>query len=253
MQCLQCAQRPVYTEPNGVQHKFCGRTCARNYMRMRATPYYRATPGERKEDNPRKAAFAGQKKKPSELPIGIIATMWSWVPDIAVYLYDLPPSPPPSIPSTVFFYHRKDPHYCFTNFSPHKVEYEGKIYPTSEHLFQAFKFFKTRPDLAEHVRTVSSQPSQALSAARQFASEIRPDWLRFNITAMDSVLAQKFQQHPDIRRELLATGKAQLIEDSAVDSFWGCGADKKGRNELGKALMRLRTVLRQAEKARGKL
>jgi len=152
-------------------------------------------------------------------------------------------SPSPPIPRTIFFYHRHDPHYCFTNFSPHTVEYQGKVYPTSEHLFQAFKFLDRRPGLAEHIRTFSTQPSQALSEARRFAPEVRPDWMSFNIRAMDITLTQKFQQHQDIRQELLATGDSDLIEDSDVDSFWGCGADKQGRNELGKALMRLRSVV----------
>ena len=39
----------------------------------------------------------------------------------------------------ILFYHRHDPHYGFTNFSPHPVVFNGKKYPTSEHLFQSFK------------------------------------------------------------------------------------------------------------------
>ena len=55
----------------------------------------------------------------------------------------------PSSPRTrILFYHKTDPYYGFTNFSPHPVIYKGKKYPTSEHLFQSFK-----------VRDVSSYPS----------------------------------------------------------------------------------------------
>lgn len=80
---------------------------------------------------------------------------------------------------------------------------------------------------------------------------------------MDQVLWHKFSQHSDLREELLATGDAELIEvynffhsltiaapvltarqDSKHDAFWGCGPDGAGRNELGKALVRLRTELR---------
>lgn len=39
----------------------------------------------------------------------------------------------------ILFYDKHKPYYEFTNFSPHEVVYEGKPYPTSEHLFQAFK------------------------------------------------------------------------------------------------------------------
>lgn len=42
-------------------------------------------------------------------------------------------------PKPILFYHKHEPHYGFTNFSPHPVLYERKLYPTSEHLFQSFK------------------------------------------------------------------------------------------------------------------
>ena len=34
------------------------------------------------------------------------------------------------------------------------------------------------------------------------------------------------------------------IQNSDKDAFWGCGADGKGKNELGKALVRLRIQFR---------
>jgi hypothetical protein len=39
----------------------------------------------------------------------------------------------------ILFYHKHNPHYGFTNFSDHPVVYEGRTYPTSEHLYQSFK------------------------------------------------------------------------------------------------------------------
>ncbi|KAF8626119.1 hypothetical protein AX17_006614 [Amanita inopinata Kibby_2008] len=146
----------------------------------------------------------------------------------------------------VLFYHKHNPHYGFTNFSPHPVAYKGKKYPTSEHLFQSFKFHDHRPGLAEHIRTCSERPSVAFSEARRFQPEVRPDWLKINIQKMEEALWHKFTQHPDLKAELLSTGNGELIEDSDKDAFWGWGADRKGRNELGKALERLRARLREA-------
>jgi len=143
----------------------------------------------------------------------------------------------------ILFYHKHDPHYGFTNFSNHPVIYKGKKYPTSEHLFQSFKFQEHRPGLAEHIRTCSGRPSVAFSEARRFQPEVRPDWKRVNIEKMDIALELKFTQHEDLKEELLATGDAELVEDSDKDAFWGVGADGKGRNELGKALERLRDKL----------
>ena len=35
-----------------------------------------------------------------------------------------------------------------------------------------------------------------------------------------------------------------MVQDAPRDPFWGCGKNKKGRNEMGKALMRVRDQLR---------
>ncbi|KAG6832650.1 hypothetical protein H0H87_001023 [Tephrocybe sp. NHM501043] len=160
-----------------------------------------------------------------------------------------PRSSPPTSPfpqqqhPRILFYHSHDPYYGFTNFSNHPVVYNGKKYPTSEHLFQSFKFQEHRPDLAEHIRTCSERPSVAFSEARRFQPEVRRDWKEVNIAMMDIVVQLKFEQHDDLRAELLGTGNASLFEDSDKDAFWGVGADWTGRNELGKALERLRTKL----------
>jgi len=144
----------------------------------------------------------------------------------------------------ILFYDKDAPHYGFTNFSSHEVEYQNKIYPTSEHLFQSFKFLGYRPKIAEHIRTCSARPSVAFSEAKRFQPEVRPDWMSINIDKMNETLCLKFTQHRNLMEELLSTGDAQLIEDSPVDSFWGVGRNGDGRNELGKALVRLRSLLR---------
>lgn len=100
----------------------------------------------------------------------------------------------------ILFYHKHEPHYGFTNFSNHAVKYEGRVYPTSEHLFQSLKVcapfnrlpidltltiqFAHRPLLAEHIRTCDSRPSVAFSEARRFQPEVRQDWKYYNIKAV---------------------------------------------------------------------
>ncbi|KAL4069195.1 hypothetical protein J3A83DRAFT_4095497 [Scleroderma citrinum] len=145
----------------------------------------------------------------------------------------------------ILFYEKGKPYYEFTNFSPHSVVYKGKRYPTSEHLFQAFKFIDSHPRLAEHIRTCSDKPMVAFDEAHKFQSSVRKDWSHVHIEKMDAVLRLKFMQHANLRRLLLSTGNAELIEDSPRDWFWGVGADRTGSNELGKALMRLRGELRK--------
>ena len=60
---------------------------------------------------------------------------------------------------------------------------------------------------------------------------------------MDEVLYLKFKQHPTLRSELFNSGNSELIYDDPNDGFWGSGADGRGANELGKALMRVRERL----------
>ncbi|KZT61953.1 hypothetical protein CALCODRAFT_505813 [Calocera cornea HHB12733] len=61
----------------------------------------------------------------------------------------------------------------------------------------------------------------------------------FQSRKMEWVLHEKLRQHPQFRDLLLNTGRAYLLND---DYFWGIGSGR-GRNELGRALMRLRKEL----------
>ncbi|KAG9315170.1 hypothetical protein JVU11DRAFT_4295 [Chiua virens] len=149
--------------------------------------------------------------------------------------------------SPVLFYDKNDPFYEFTNFSPHDVMYKGKTYPTSEHLFQAFKFLDNHPEIAEQIRTCGERPMLAFDEAHRNQKLVRSDWRQVNIEKMEIALRLKFTQHPDLKALLLGTGDADLIENSPRDYFWGIGADHSGRNELGKTLTRLREELRQEQ------
>jgi len=193
------------------------------------------------EDSPRQARRRVQSFSNQKQPVMSKANS-SW-PQISAARHveqQLSRSP---IKRRILFYHKHQPYYGFTNFSSHPVKYKGKQYPTSEHLFQSFKFQEHRPGLAEHIRLCCPGPTDALSESRRFRPEVRPDWMKVNVDKMDETLWYKFNQHPALRAELLATGDAELIEDSDKDSFWGVGADRRGRNELGKALERLREKL----------
>ncbi|KAJ6493568.1 hypothetical protein C8R47DRAFT_975412 [Mycena vitilis] len=134
------------------------------------------------------------------------------------------------------------PHPDFDQFSLHPVGYNGAIYPTSQHLFQAFKFLGQHPDLAEDVRTAAT-PELAFKMAHANKTSVHADWHSISISKMEEALLLKFSQHPALQQELLTTGDAGLYQDSMTDSFWGVGPDLLGRNELGRALERVRETL----------
>ncbi|KAJ3557060.1 hypothetical protein NM688_g1677 [Phlebia brevispora] len=144
----------------------------------------------------------------------------------------------------ILFYDRDKPFYEFANFSPHPVIHEELEYPTAEHLFQAHKFLPKRPELAERIRNLPSARA-ALQEATRLTRLRRTDWFDVNLDIMDTILEAKFTQHPSLRVLLLSTGDREIVEASPVDSFWGTGEDGQGRNELGKALTRLREKFRE--------
>ncbi|KAJ7691585.1 hypothetical protein B0H17DRAFT_1331053 [Mycena rosella] len=135
----------------------------------------------------------------------------------------------PPRPARVF-YEKNKLYYGFTNFSAHPVN--GKEYPTSEHLFQTFKFMYSRPAIAEEIRTISEFSRDVFRQAGVYKVKQHPNWLKMNIEKMDIVIWHKIGEHEDLKKELLGTGDAELVEDSAEDTFWGIGKNQQGRNEL---------------------
>lgn len=144
----------------------------------------------------------------------------------------------------VYFYDTKEnPYGCFTNFSPHGFELDGDWWRTSEHYFQAQKFPGTPH--AEEIQKLPT-PREAFDRAHQLNHLVRPDWLQVRDSVMRKAVERKFEFNPDIRAVLLSTGDALLVENSPVDSYWGCGAGGKGKNMLGKILMEVREKLRNS-------
>ena len=62
----------------------------------------------------------------------------------------------------------------------------------------------------------------------------------------DAVLA-KFSQHERLSAILLSTGKAEIVEASPRDSYWGSGRDGQGLNKLGKTLVKVRSLLKMRQ------
>jgi ribA/ribD-fused uncharacterized protein len=69
--------------------------------------------------------------------------------------------------------------------------------------------------------------------------DFRGDWDAVSFTVMVVGLRVKFAADP-MRAKLQATGRRLLREASPTDRRWGIGADAKGANLLGQALMLVR-------------
>jgi len=133
-------------------------------------------------------------------------------------------------------------HAFLSNFHPSIVHLDGVAYPTVEHAFQAAKCLDPRE--RGRIRDCSS-PARAKSLGRRVS--LRRDWEPMKLVVMESLVREKFSAHPDLKRALLATGARHLVEGNTWgDTFWGVVfSRRRGRNHLGRILMRVRRKLRQ--------
>jgi hypothetical protein len=143
----------------------------------------------------------------------------------------------------IYFYSTLENDYgCFSNFSPHGIEVDGKYWPTVEHFFQAQKFPGTAHE--ETIRQAKT-PKYAKTLGRTRKIPIRSDWEDVKEDIMRQAVLLKFQTHAQIREILLQTGSEELVENAPGDYYWGCGIDGSGLNRLGIILMEVREQLRE--------
>ena len=128
--------------------------------------------------------------------------------------------------------------YVFSNFSAFAVEWRGRLWPTSEHAYQAAKFDDGSIVNAIH-RALSAY--DALQLAKINAEHIRADWDKEKIPVMKKIITAKFEQHPYVQKQLRQSIGREIIENAEKDAFWGRGPDWKGLNHLGKLWMELRS------------
>ncbi|MDB9518081.1 NADAR family protein [Roseofilum reptotaenium CS-1145] len=145
---------------------------------------------------------------------------------------------------TIYFYStREKPYGCFSNFSAHGFTLDDLWWPTSEHYFQAQKFVTTDRPWREKIQ-MAKTPKQAAKMGRDRTHPLREDWEQVKEDIMLQAVLQKFKTHEELRQILLGTGEDEIIENSPIDYYWGCGKDGSGKNRLGVILMQVRDQLR---------
>lgn len=132
--------------------------------------------------------------------------------------------------------------YAFlSNFYASPILYQDILYPTNEAFFQAMKTKDV--DVREQI-ALANFPSQAKKMGNdKTLVKLRSDWEDIKLKVMAKGLKLKFSIEP-LRVKLLETGDAKLVEGNTwKDDYWGV-YNGKGKNNLGKLLMRLRDDLR---------
>lgn len=137
-----------------------------------------------------------------------------------------------------------------SNFYPCEIEFEGKLYPTAEHAYQAAK---TVDDTQRELIRLCPTPGAAKSLGRKV--DCCPEWelldamtsRPFKVEMMYQICRKKFFKHKELGDLLLSTEDHHLIENSTRwnDRFWGV-ASGRGQNWLGRILMDIREELFRA-------
>lgn len=152
-----------------------------------------------------------------------------------------------SAPPILFYEHDK-PYAEFSNFAAFPIVIDGLTWPTTEHYFQGAKF--NDAELQKKVREAAT-PGKAFQLGRNpgYASKLRQDWDTYRMEAMMTAIRAKFTQHEVLKKLLLETGDAEIVENSPKDAFWGIGKEGNGKNHLGRLLMQLREEIRTGSTA----
>lgn len=143
----------------------------------------------------------------------------------------------------ILFYRPRNKYGCFSNFSKHSFELDGKKWMTSEHFFQASKYVQN-PKYYEKIQRCES-PNKAAILGRNKKVPLRTDWEEVKEDVMRRVLEAKFRAHKELANILVGTGDELLIENSPIDNYWGIGREKNGKNRLGVLIMELRKELQE--------
>lgn len=132
-------------------------------------------------------------------------------------------------------------YFFLSNYYTCNVKIEGISYTNTESAFQSMK--TNNMNIRKSFSTLN--PSKAKSKGRKV--QLREDWEDVKDDIMYKVVSEKFKQNNDLRLKLISTGDEELIEGNDWnDTYWGV-SHGKGRNMLGKILMKVRDELKYAD------
>lgn len=142
-----------------------------------------------------------------------------------------------------------------SHFYASPIEVDGETWMTIEHYYQAQKSLDDayreairNAQSAEFAKQLAADPGAPSKFSnqswfRRHACEPRQDWNDVKLDVMRQGDLAKFSQHEVLLKLLLATGDAELVEDSESEPFWGVGHDGQGFNWAGRILMEVRAKL----------
>lgn len=126
------------------------------------------------------------------------------------------------------------------------VHYNGKIWKTSEALFQALRF--EDEEIRELIRCEKSPMGAKMKAKGNKNKMVIEPMSEKDIENMKMVVRLKFDQNPVLKTKLKVSGEHVIVENigernGARHLFWGMkkiNGEWEGENKMGQILMELR-------------
>ena len=119
-------------------------------------------------------------------------------------------------PEVKFYRANEKPYGVFSNLYRREISFEGRLYPTAEHAYQAGK--AREEEVREWILSAPTPSLAAMAAHGLYTWDVVPDWATTKFRRMRAVLEAKFTQHEDLRALLISTGNARLVEVGRVDN-----------------------------------
>jgi hypothetical protein len=124
-----------------------------------------------------------------------------------------------------------------SNFHLCRVEWEGRVYGSSEAAYQSAKY---PPAEREVFTTLDPDAAKKLSRSKPYDTAA---WEARKERSMREIVWAKFSQNPELAAQLVATGRRHLEETNWWgDKVWGV-FQGEGQNKLGLLLMETRDRL----------
>lgn len=155
-----------------------------------------------------------------------------------------------------FFYRPNEPYGCFSNWYKSPFTVNGIRFNTAEQyiMYQKCIIFGDKEAAADML--AANSPREQKAIGRRARGYIHKVWEGIRQMVAVKGLYAKFSQNEDLKKILLATGNAYIVETTENDRIWACGlslddnnrfyADRwHGQNILGFALMEVRDILKR--------
>ncbi len=131
---------------------------------------------------------------------------------------------------------------------------DGNTFATAEHWMMAEKAKMFSDDKSFYKIIQSSDPREVKALGRLIRNFNAQEWDEHKYSVIVEGNIEKFHQNPELKKYLLSTKDAILVEASPYDKIYGIGLNEhnallvdhtqwKGENLLGFALMEVRSIL----------